>query len=184
MASLRRLGAGFSVKIKIRNRVTTVEKGKASRDYEINVEYAEACHNDARGALRRRVTRPVNYLRRPGFAMVEKKYLGVALGGLAAPIVLDSGYWLVLATWPTNVDDPNALAEMPAAQRPEIMWASSLDLFDPEGRFLYSSHTPGAQSPAIGRPWAIGPHGRLYTVIADPFPQVRRYRVVLQPPPN
>ena len=139
---------------------------------------------DARGALRRRVTRPVDYLRRPGFAMVEKQYLGVALGGLAAPIVLDSGYWLVLATWPTNVDDPNALAETPAAQRTEIMWASSLDLFDPEGRFLYSAHTPGSQSPAIGRPWAVGPRGRLYTVIADPFPQVRRYRVVLQPPPN
>ena len=139
---------------------------------------------DARGALRRRVTRPVDYLRRPGFAMVEKQYLGVALGALAAPIVLDSGYWLVLATWPTNVDDPNALAEMPAAQRPEIIWASSVDLFDPEGRFLYSAHTPGSQSPAIGRPWAVGPRGRLYTVVADPFPQVRRYRVVLQPPPN
>ena len=140
---------------------------------------------DARGALRRRVTRPVDYLRRPGFAALDEQYLGVALGGLAAPIVLDSGYWLVLAAWPTNVDDPNALAETPAAQRPEIVWASSLDLFDPEGRFLYSLHTPGSQSPEIGRPWAVGPHGRLYTVVADPFPQVRRYRVILQPPaPN
>lgn len=140
---------------------------------------------DASGALRRRVTRPVDYLRRPGFAVVDEQYLGVALGALGAPIVLDSGYWLVVAARPTNVDDPNALAETPAAQRPEIVWASSLDLFDPAGRFLYSAQTPGSQSPEIGRPWAVGPRGRLYTVIADPFPQVRRYRVVLQPPsPN
>lgn len=137
---------------------------------------------DASGALRRRITRPVDYLRRPGFATVDKQYLGVALGALAAPIVLDSGYWLVVATWPTNVDDPNAFAKTPAAQRSEIVWASSIDLFDPEGRFLYSAQTPGSQSPEIGRPWTVGPRGRLYTVAADPFPQVRRYRVVLQPP--
>lgn len=137
---------------------------------------------DAGGALRRRVTRPVDYLRRPGFAIVDEQYLGVALGALGAPIVLNSGHWLVLAAWPTNVDDPNGLAETPAAQRPEILWASSLDLFDPAGRFLYSLRTPGSQSPEIGRPWAVGPRGRLYTVIAEPFPQVRRYRVILQPP--
>jgi hypothetical protein len=137
---------------------------------------------DAGGALRRRVTRPVDYLRRPGFAIADEQYLGVALGGLAAPIVLPSGHWLVLAAWPTNVDDPNGFAEMPAADRPEIAWASSLDLFDADGRFLYSLQTTGSQSPEIGRPWAVGPRGRLYTVTADPFPQVRRYRIVLDPP--
>ena len=139
---------------------------------------------DSRGALRRRVTRPVDYLRRPGFAIANDQYLGVVLGGLAAPIVLASGHWLVLASWPTNVDDPNGYAETPAAERPEITWASSLDLFDAAGRFLYAVQTPGSQSPEIGRPWAVGPGGRLYTVTADPFPQVRRYRVVLEPPPR
>lgn len=137
---------------------------------------------DADGSLLRRVTRPVDYLRRPGFALVDGQYLGVALGGLAAPIVLDSGHWLVLASWPTNVDDPNGFAETPIAQRPTIAWDSSLDLFDVEGRFLYSLSYPGVPSPDIGRPWTVGPQGRLYTVVADPFPQVRRYRVVLRSP--
>jgi len=139
---------------------------------------------DATGNLVRRVTRPVDYLRRPGFALLDRQYLGVALGGLAAPLVLDSGHWLVLATWPTNVDSPNTFAETPPDQRPTIEWATSLDLFDPEGRFLYSLQYPGAQAPDIGRPWTIGPGGDLYTVAADPFPEVRRYRVVLEPPPS
>jgi len=137
---------------------------------------------DAQGALRRRVTRPVDYLRRPGFALRGEQYLGVALGGLAAPIVLDSGHWLVLAAWPTNIDNPNEFAETAAVDRQPIAWMSSLDLFDAEGRFLYSLQTPGSQSPSIGRPWAVGPEGRLYTVTAEPFPQVRRYRVVIDPP--
>jgi len=137
---------------------------------------------DGAGQLRRRVTRPVEYLRRPGFAIRGEQYLGVSLGGLAAPIVLENGHWLVLAAWATNVDVPNTFAETPAAERPTIEWASSLDLFDPQGRFLYSLQYPGQQTPDIGRPWTVGPEGRLYTVAADPFPQVRRYRASLNPP--
>lgn len=137
---------------------------------------------DAEGTLLRRVNRPVDYLRRPGFARVGGQFRGVALGGLAAPIVLDSGHWLVMASWPTNVDNPNPFAETPVGQRPPIDWESSLDLFDQEGRFLYSLTYPGSPAPDIGRPWTVGPQGRLYTVVADPFPQVRRYRVVLRPP--
>ncbi len=137
---------------------------------------------DDQGNLQRRVTRAVDYLRRPGFAALGDRYLGVSFGGLAAPIILENGYWLVLASWPANVDDPNAYAELPAAERPPIEWASSLDLFDPQGRFLYSLRSPGTQTPEIGRPWAVGPEGRLYTVAAEPVPHVRRYRVVLDSP--
>ncbi len=134
------------------------------------------------GELLRSVTREVDHLRRPGFATIGDRYLGISFGGLAAPIVLGSGHWLVLASWPTNVDNPNAFAEMPAAQRPPIQWSSSVDLFDTDGHFLYSSVTPGSQIPDIGRPWAVGPRDRLYTVSADPVPHLRRYRVVLDPP--
>jgi hypothetical protein len=137
---------------------------------------------DSEGRLTRRVTRDVDYLRRPGFAIRDGQYLGVVFGGLAAPIVLADGYWLVMATWPTNVDSPNGYAETPTQQRAVIAWESSLDLFDPDGRFLYSLRYPGAQSPQIGRPWTVGSDGALYTVVADPFPQVRRYRVTIAPP--
>lgn len=30
--------------------------------------------------------------------------------------------------------------------------------------------------------FGAGPHGKLYTASQDPFPQVRRYRLVLRPP--
>ena len=137
---------------------------------------------DAHGKLQRRVTRPVDYLRRPGFAARGDQFAGISFGGLGAPIVLPTGHWLALATWPTNVDDPNAYVELPSQQRPPIVWRSSLDLFDADGRFLYSIETPDSPMPAIGRPWSADSDGRLYTVIAQPFPQVRRYRVVLDPP--
>jgi len=137
---------------------------------------------DDAGKLQRRVTRPVKYLRRPGFAARGTQFAAISFGGLGAPIVLPTGHWIVVASWPTNVDDSNAYVELPPQQRPAIQWSSSIDLFDPEGRFLYSLETPGSPVPAIGGPWATDTEGRLYTVIAQPFPQVRRYRVVIEPP--
>ena len=73
----------------------------------------------------------------------------VSLGGLAAPIVLSGDYWLVLATWPTNVDVPNAFAEIPPTERPPIAWESSLDLFEEEfERDLDTIGLPGHPAPA------------------------------------
>jgi len=137
---------------------------------------------DDTGKLQRRVLRPVDYLRRPGFAARGDQFAAISFGGLGAPIVMPTGHWIVVASWPTNVDDPNAYVELPPQQRPAIQWSSSIDLFDPEGRFLYSLETPGSVMPAIGRPWAVDNQGRLYTAIAQPFPQVRRYRLSLDPP--
>ena len=134
------------------------------------------------GTLQRQVTRPVTYLRRPGFAAVGDATRGTSYGGLSAPLVLDSGHWLVFASWPTNVDDPNAFTAVEPEDRPPIEWSSSLDLFDPEGRFLASRLSPDTPLPDIGRPWVIGPSGALYTVHSEPFPQVRRYRLELNGP--
>jgi hypothetical protein len=55
-----------------------------------------------------------------------------------------------------------------------------LDLFDAEGRFLYSLVEDGAFTPSIGRPQLVGADGRLYTISDDPFPQIRRYRVQIE----
>ena len=117
---------------------------------------------DDTGKLQRRVLRPVDYLRRPGFAARGDQFAAISFGGLGAPIVMPTGHWIVVASWPTNVDDPNAYVELPPQQRPAIQWSSSIDLF--------------------GRPWAVDNQGRLYTAIAQPFPQVRRYRLSLDPP--
>jgi hypothetical protein len=59
---------------------------------------------------------------------------------------------------------------------PEIDWRSSFDLYDREGRLLYSLVEDGTW-PSTGTPKLIGPDNRLYTIAGDPFPQIRRYRV-------
>ena len=137
---------------------------------------------DAAGTLQRQVTRPVTYLRRPGFAAAGAATRGTSYGGLSAPVVLDTGHWVVFAAWPNNVDDPNAFTALEPQDRPPIAWSSSLDLFDPEGRFLASRLSPDTPLPDIGRPWTVGPSGALYTVHSEPFPQVRRYRLHLNGP--
>jgi hypothetical protein len=55
-------------------------------------------------------------------------------------------------------------------------WRGSIDLFDADGRFLCALESDGA-TPEIGQIQVIGPDGRLYTSVNDPFPQVHRYRV-------
>ena len=143
--------------------------------------YILRVYNSA-GILQRQVTRPVTYLRRPGFAAVGDATRGSSYGGLGAPVVLDSGHWLVFASWPTNVHDPNAFTALEPEDRPPTEWDSSLDLFDPEGRFLASRLSFDTPVPDIGRPWTVGPLGALYTVRSEPFPQVRRYRMEINGP--
>jgi hypothetical protein len=41
---------------------------------------------------------------------------------------------------------------------------------------------PDGSRPEIGSPRAIGPDGKLYTTVDDPFPHVRRYRVEIDEP--
>jgi hypothetical protein len=130
------------------------------------------------GELRRTISTGAEYLRRPGFFNEGGRIAFVHLGELAAPIRLSSGHLLVFASWPMNVDDPDAFAglSVTSGERPEVQWACSLDVFDADGRFLGSSVWEGMREPEVGRP-ALGEHGKLYTVALDPFPQVRRYRV-------
>ena len=53
-------------------------------------------------------------------------------------------------------------------------------LIDGEGRVLGSVRFPGAfWDTPMGRPAAIGPDGSLYTIVFEPYPHVRRYRVEL-----
>jgi hypothetical protein len=49
---------------------------------------------------------------------------------------------------------------------------------DAEGRVLGSFPLDGAFD-AIGWPELVGPDGRLYTRVYEPYPHVRRYRVEL-----
>ena len=97
--------------------------------------------------------------------------------GLEAALCLPTGHWLATARW-VDVPDPAQDWAMRHARGTlnEVPWRSSLDLFDPDGRFLYGLEAAGSW-PSIGYLRTVGPDGKLYTSVSDPFPQVRRYRV-------
>lgn len=98
---------------------------------------------------------------------------------LSAPVRLSTGHWLLSAHW-IDVADPAAdYARRKAAPGPifeDAPFRSSLDLFDPDGRFLYGIQSDSRES-LIGTLETVGPDGKLYTSVREPFPQVRRYRV-------
>lgn len=131
------------------------------------------------GELLRTISTEADYLRRPGFFNEGGRIAFVNLGELAAPIRLSSGHLLAHASWPMNVDDPDAFAGLSVTrgERPEVQWACSLDVFDADGRFLGSSVWEGMREPEVGRPALAERDDKLYTVALDPFPQIRRYRV-------
>jgi hypothetical protein len=95
---------------------------------------------------------------------------------LFPPVELEGGYWLARSMWVDPAVTTNDTDQSPEAAVDDSQWRSGLDLFDAEGRFLYSMVYDG-RVPAIGRIEMFGPDGKLYTTVYDPFPQVRRYRV-------
>jgi hypothetical protein len=153
------------------------------------------------GELVRRVTRDVPYPVRPGYSRDDRgRGARHDFGSVGAPMALPGGYFMVIASWEAGVTDPDATA---AERGLEMGWASaenwrmSFDLFDAEGRFLQSIVPQGplevlgprAYPAELGWPRqttgaAPGETPYLFTLAIDPFPQIRRYRIELTPPPG
>lgn len=118
----------------------------------------------------------------PAAIDLERGAIG-SLGSTGAPVQLEDGRWLTLASWPTNVEDPIAyLRRATAGERVALHWEHHLDLFDAEGRWLTGRVWEHPDRPPFGSLEMVGPDGRIYTSTDDPFPQVRRYRLVLRTP--
>jgi len=135
---------------------------------------------DESSALERVVTRDVDDLVRVGVHMIDGRRGGVAsFSALNAPLRLPTGHWLTSAYWPTDIDDPDEEARrvFEAGQQVRHPYRNSVDVFDPDGRHLFSIVRDGGTRPEIGDLALVGPDGKLYTSLSDPFPQVRRYRV-------
>ena len=133
------------------------------------------------GTLVRQIERDVEVLVGPGvYTSGESRGMRV-YSSLSSPVRLPSDHLLTSASWPTNVDDPNAhLRRSRNDAAEEVTYATSLDLFKPSGRYVGSFRWDYRRSPPIGNPHAIGPDGALYTIANSPFPQVRRYEVTLR----
>lgn len=130
------------------------------------------------GTLTRRITREVNFLLGPG-TYERGGSRGIrTYSGLRAPLRLPGGHLLVVAWWASNVEDPDAhyrRSQTNGAE--EIVPATVLDLFAPNGRYRGSLRWTDRYNPPIGSPRVVGPNGKLYTTSTEPFPQVRRYEV-------
>lgn len=135
---------------------------------------------DVDGSSTRRVMRPgTGFL--PSVSRGLEAY--VNLGSVSAPVWLQGGYWLGTATWVTNVEDPEeAMRRLRADSGFEFEYHHEWELYDEEGRWLASRVWEHSNWSPYGAPRWVGPDGRLYTSSMDPFPQVRRYRVVIRPP--
>jgi len=133
--------------------------------------------------LQRSVSRPTEYPVRPEYWEGDRVGGIVSFGEVGAPLVLADGYWLGTAYWVEDIEDPVALyrqrrAAFLSGQSPEpLAYHTSVDLFDPAGRYLWSLVEHDGRTPSIGNPEVVGADGSVYTIADDPFPQVRRYRV-------
>jgi outer membrane protein assembly factor BamB len=133
------------------------------------------------GTLGRQIERGVDVLVGPGvYTSGDSRGIRV-YSSLSAPTRLSTGHFLVSASWPTNVDDPNAhYRRSQNDTADEVIYAASLDLFEASGRYVGSLRWDDRRSPPFGRIASLGPNGTLYTTTNDPFPQVRRYEVTLR----
>ena len=110
---------------------------------------------------------------------------GFGLGSFEPPMWLSDEFGLVPRRWLVGVQDVEEIKrrwdQYLASRDPEDeprSFESAIDLIDGEGRVLGSLPISGAfrESP-MGRPELVGPDGRLYTIVSEPYPHVRRYRV-------
>ncbi len=130
------------------------------------------------------VSRPFEHTMRSGVASGDGFSGIMDFGGLDEPMPLASGHMLVPVNWTEGIDDPDAAASAYFAQPREEREqpgtrGRALELYDAEGRFLYSYEEDDINW-EMGFIQFVGPDDRLYTVADDPFPHVRRYRVVIE----
>jgi len=133
------------------------------------------------GTLGRVIQRDVDVLVGPGVYTSGDRRGIRTYSQLSAPVRLPSGHLLTGASWPTNVDDPDAhLRRSRNDAAEEAVYAASLDLFEANGRYVGSHRWDNRRSPPIGRIVGRGPDGALYTRTTNPFPQVRRHEVIVR----
>ncbi len=111
---------------------------------------------------------------------------GFALGAFEPPLWLSDEHGLVPRYWLVGIEDAEELKRgwdqfLSSGSRDPNIWSfdSAIDLIDAEGRVLGSLPIGGAFYESIGTLEIIGPDGRLYTRVFEPYPHIRRYRVDL-----
>ncbi|MTI89723.1 MAG: hypothetical protein FH748_17360 [Balneolaceae bacterium] len=137
------------------------------------VDYSLTTYN-LEGKLIKKITRDFDKIVRPGFYSTEQSRGIRTFGGLGSAKVFPNGYFIVEAFWPTNVSDPDKIAE--DSHGLEIINRNSTDFYDPDGTLLYSITGEGF-SPERGTIKHIDPYGNAYKVKTDPEPTIYSYKL-------
>jgi len=129
------------------------------------------------GTLVKEINRDASKYMRPGIGKIGNRNMMMSLSTVYAHHKIECGYLLNFVSWPTNIDDPDrAVSQMGKGNFPELKSQSSLDLYSPDGNLLYSVEKMGL-IPEIGWIKHSDDVGYLYTVVGNPYPQVRKYKV-------
>lgn len=137
----------------------------------------------AAGDSIRTVTRAMEDLVRPGI-MDMNGMRGVRFfSNLYAPVRVGKEYYLVYASWPTNIDDPDDFTnKIISREAPDIETARTYDLYDQNWRLLYSWPDDGDVRKGPRGILHSDGSGFLYSSTRAGFPQLGRYRVEVNPP--
>jgi len=145
-----------------------------------NIHNYEFKYYNIEGKLIKKVTRDFNKLVRPGIWIAGNSRSLKIYSSLSAPIKLSDKYEISFSCWPTNLSNPDKyIIQSQNGTAPKLKYRNMLDLLNSEGELLYSIYND-SMTPEIGEPIHVNNDGKLYTVIYDPFPQVRRYKVTIK----
>lgn len=91
---------------------------------------------------------------------------------------LESGHFLVCATWPASTRDPVEFAKaMMNGQLTASDVIISLDIYAEDWELLYSIEGDELESLELGMPEVSTPDGYLYATQMTPYPRLVRYRI-------
>lgn len=99
---------------------------------------------------------------------------------LKPPLPLPEGRMLAMASWsdPAALEELRGRAEPPAFEEILATTRRSFDFFDAEGRYLTSVVDDVWEG--IGGIDEVDASGNVYASVSDPYPHVRRFRVIIE----
>jgi hypothetical protein len=164
-----KLTKGFSTKMEV-----SVSGGEVR---VANVDRYEFRFYNIEGKVIKKITRDFNKIVRPGLWITDSWASIIFFSYLSAPTKLFDGYEISFSYWPTNVSNPDEYVLLNHNKKaPKRKYMNMFDLFNNDGELLYSIYEDNV-TPKMGKPIHVDSYGKLYTLIYEPFPQVRRYNL-------
>ena len=138
---------------------------------------------DAAGTPARVVTRALDTMIGNGIYEMEGGGLRIeSYSRLDGPFEMPNGYKLTYRVNTPDVRDPDEhLRRREEDGIDPPTYRAAIDVFRSDGAFLGAVTWPDTREPEVGIPIAMDADGHLYTRTDDPYPQVRRYAVTINP---